>query len=418
MVWDKSPHADGNCNRTFGVYTNDLESIASWLHECGIETVAMESTGIYWLPIFSVLKESGVDVILVNARDMKNYSGRKTDATDAEWLMKLHSYGLLRPCFQPENIPRQIRGLVRHRDSLVRSASREVLHMQKAMEQMNLKLDNVLSDILGQSGQAIIRAILSGERAPGRLALLADRRCRKSTEEIEKSLHATWDEAHLFELKQSFSLYNYYQEMIAECDAKISEIADKYARMADKPEKECCRSDKRIARKNRVEFDIEKKAFELWGVNAMRIPGMSSTSLLRLVGELGKDFCQKFPTVRHFVSWCNLVPNNKISGGALLSSRVPKKKNPVGQVFRQCANSLARVQSPMGDYFRHIRAKGGHLQAMVATGKKLATIFYCMVMRKEEYDESVYIRQRKDDVQKRILLMQRKLDKMKSEISI
>lgn len=407
---------DGNCNRTFGSYTCDLESIASWLHECGVETVAMESTGIYWLPVFGVLKDSGLDVVLVNARDVKNYSGRKTDASDAEWLMKLHQYGLLRPCFQPENIARQIRGLVRHRDGMLHAASREVLHMQKAMEQMNLKLDNVFSDILGKSGQAIIKAILGGERDPYRLSLLADRRCHKSPDEIVRSLQASWDEAHLFELQQSYSLYGYYQEMIAECDGKIEELTARYAGAGEKPEGECERSGKRIFKKNMVQFDVEKRAFELWGVNAMRIPGMSTASLLRLMGELGKDFCSKFPTVKHFVSWCNLVPNNKISGGALLSSKVPKKKSPVGQVFRQCANSLARTKSPLGDYFRHIRAKGGYLQAMVATGKKLATIFYFMVLRKEEYNETMYANQRKSKAEKEVAYLRRKLERMQMEL--
>lgn len=171
---------DGDCNRTFDVYTEDLHYIAEWLKACRIDTVAMESTGIYWLPIFRVLKDAGFDVILVNASDVKNHSGRKTDASDAEWLMMLHSYGLLKPCFQPENIARTMRNLVRHRDNLIRSASREVLHLQKAMEQMNLKLDNVFSDILGKSGQAIIKAMLEGERNPKKLSASAIKDARKA----------------------------------------------------------------------------------------------------------------------------------------------------------------------------------------------------------------------------------------------
>lgn len=325
---------DGDCNRTFDVYTEDLHYIAEWLKACRIDTVAMESTGIYWLPIFRVLKDAGFDVILVNASDVKNYSGRKTDASDAEWLMMLHSYGLLKPCFQPENIARTMRNLVRHRDNLIKSASREVLHLQKAMEQMNLKLDNVFSDILGKSGQAIIRSILDGERDPHKLSALADKRCKKSQEEIENSLQATWDEEHLFEMKQSDSLYKTYQQLIAECDEKINEIATQYAAMVDAPKAELLRSEKYNTKKNRIGFDIEKAAFDLWGVNVMHMPGMSRASLLRLVGELGADFTTKFADVKQFVSWANLVPNNKISGGALLSSKVPKKKNPVGIIFR------------------------------------------------------------------------------------
>lgn len=407
---------DENSNRKFGVYTEDLNNIVEWLKSCHIDTVAMESTGVYWLPIFRVLKDSGFDVILVNASDVKNYSGRKTDASDAEWLMMLHSYGLLKPCFQPENIARTMRSLIRHRDNLIHSATREVLHLQKAMEQMNLKLDNVFSDILGKSGQAIIKAILDGERDPKKLSALADSRCKTSKEEIEKSLQATWDEEHLFEMKQSDSLYQTYQQLIMECDTKINEIATRYAAMVDAPKVQLLRSEKRNAKKNLIGFDVEKAAYELWGVNVMRIPGMSRGSLMRLLGELGADFTDKFPTVKHFVSWANLVPNNKISGGALLSSKVPKKKNPVGIVFRQAANTLKAAKCPLGDYFRHMRAKGGYLQAMVATGKKLATIFYTMIQCKIEYDEDGYRKHRKTELQNKVLYLQKRLQRMELEL--
>ena len=407
---------DENSNRKFGVYTEDLNNIVEWLKSCHIDTVAMESTGVYWLPIFRVLKDSGFDVILVNANDVKNYSGRKTDASDAEWLMMLHSYGLLKPCFQPENIARTMRSLIRHRDNLIHSATREVLHLQKAMEQMNLKLDNVFSDILGKSGQAIIKAILDGERDPKKLSALADSRCKTSKDEIEKSLQATWDEEHLFEMKQSNSLYQTYQQLIMECDTKINEIATRYAAMVDAPKVQLLRSEKRNAKKNLIGFDVEKAAYELWGVNVMRIPGMSRGSLMRLLGELGADFTEKFPTVKHFVSWANLVPNNKISGGALLSSKVPKKKNPVGIVFRQAANTLKAAKCPLGDYFRHMRAKGGYLQAMVATGKKLATIFYTMIQCKIEYDEDVYRKHRKTELQNKVLYLQKRLQRMELEL--
>lgn len=405
-----------NSNRKFGVYTEDLNNIVEWLKSCHIDTVAMESTGVYWLPIFRVLKDSGFDVILVNASDVKNYSGRKTDASDAEWLMILHSYGLLKPCFQPENIARTMRSLIRHRDNLIHSATREVLHLQKAMEQMNLKLDNVFSDILGKSGQAIIKAILDGERDPKKLSALADSRCKTSKDEIEKSLQATWDEEHLFEMKQSNSLYQTYQQLIMECDTKINEIATRYAAMVDAPKVQLLRSEKRNAKKNLIGFDVEKAAYELWGVNVMRIPGMSRGSLMRLLGELGADFTDKFPTAKHFVSWANLVPNNKISGGALLSSKVPKKKNPVGIVFRQAANTLKAAKCPLGDYFRHMRAKGGYLQAMVATGKKLATIFYTMIQCKVEYDEDVYRKHRKTELQNKVLYLQKRLQRMELEL--
>lgn len=408
---------DTDSNRKFGVYTDDLRSIAAWLKSCHIDTVAMESTGVYWLPLFRVLKDTGLDVILVNASDVKNYSGRKTDASDAEWLMMLHSYGLLRPCFQPENIARSMRSLVRHRDNLIRSASREIQHLQKAMEQMNLKLDNVFSDILGKSGQAIIKAILDGERDPGKLAALADPRCKKPRAEIEKSLQATWDEEHLFEMGQSDFLYHTYQSLIEKCDVKISEIATRYTAIVDSTGAELLRSQKYNTRKNRIGFDIEEVAFRLWGVNVMRLPGMSGGSLLRLLGELGQNFTDKFADVKQFVRWANLVPNNKISGGALLSSKVPKKKNPVGMVFRQAANTLKAAKCPIGDYFRHMKAKGGYLQAMVATGKKLATIFYLMVKRKVEYDEEIYSQHRKTELQSKVAYLQKRIERITLELA-
>lgn len=222
------------CNRTFGVYTKDLKDISAWLRQCGIETVVMESTGIYWLPLFRILNGDGFDVVLVNPREAKNYAGKKTDEADAHWLMTLHTYGLLKACFQPDNVTREIRNLVRHRDNLIKSCSREVLHIQKKMEQMSLKLDNAFSDILGKSGQAIIKAILDGERDPGKLAELADWRCKKSKEEIKASLQATWDDDHLFIMKQCDDLYHYYKDLIKDTEAKIEELVNKYSARVDK----------------------------------------------------------------------------------------------------------------------------------------------------------------------------------------
>lgn len=221
-------------NRRFGVYTKDLREITDWLKEVGVTTVAMESTGVYWIPIFSVLTEAGIDVILVNARIVKNYSGKKTDMSDAQWLMMLHRYGLLKPCFQPENKVRDFRRLVRSRDTLVKSAAREVQHVQKAMEQMNLKLDNVFSDILGKSGQSIIKAIIAGERDPKRLASLADRGCKKPREEIELSLQADWNDELVYEMSLYQDLYEFYQQKIREIDAKADAILTRSARRPPK----------------------------------------------------------------------------------------------------------------------------------------------------------------------------------------
>ncbi len=379
---------DGENNRRFGSFTCDLQKISEWLHDCGITTVAMEATGIYWKPLFFKLESDGFDVQLVNAREVKNISEKKTDEADAEWLMLLHSYGLLKPSFQPENSARQIRNLCRHRNNLLRSAAKEVQHMQKAMEQMNIKLTNVLSDIVGKSGKAIISSILSGNHDPESLAQLADGRCKRSKTEIALSLEGTWDTDHLFELKQSNELYEFYQKKVAECDMEIEKLLQQFVATIDTDKAALVRSKKTICKKNAVGFDVESYAFDVWGVNVMQIPGMSAGSVLQLIGELGSDFIEKFDTPSKFCKWCNIVPNNRISGGKLISSRVPKRKNPVGQIFRQCANATRDMKNPMGFYFRRLKSRGGHMSAIVATAHKMAEIFYIMIQNKVAYDET------------------------------
>lgn len=379
---------DGDNNRRFGSFTRDLNEICSWLKACKIKTVAMEATGIYWIPLYFKLKDSGIDVILVNAREVKNIAEKKTDEADAEWLMLLHTYGLLKASYQPENEARKIRNLTRHRNNILKALSKEVLHMQKAMEQMNIKLSNVLSDIVGKSGLAIIVAIINGERNPIRLAQLADSRCKRSKEDIALSLEGTWGEDHLFELKQAYDLYKYLQGQMIECDRMIEQLLKSYTALIDTDMVNFKESKKPICKKNAVAFNLEHYGYAIWGVNAMRIPGMSSGSLLQLIGELGHDFVEKFDTPAKFCKWCNLVPNNKISGGKLISSRVSKRKNPVGQVFRLCANTLKDAKNSLGIYFRRIRSRSGHMQAIVATAHKMARIFYTMVKNKSEYDET------------------------------
>lgn len=379
---------DGDNNRRFGSFTRDLNEICSWLKACKIKTVAMEATGIYWIPLYFKLKDSGIDVILVNAREVKNIAEKKTDEADAEWLMLLHTYGLLKASYQPENEARKIRNLARHRNNILRALSKEVLHMQKAMEQMNIKLSNVLSDIVGKSGLAIIVAIINGERNPIRLAQLADSRCKRSKEDIALSLEGTWGEDHLFELKQAYDLYKYLQGQMIECDRMIEQLLKSYTALIDTDMVNFKESKKPICKKNAVAFNLEHYGYAIWGVNAMRIPGMSSGSLLQLIGELGHDFVEKFDTPAKFCKWCNLVPNNKISGGKLISSRVSKRKNPVGQVFRLCANTLKDAKNSLGIYFRRIRSRSGHMQAIIATAHKMARIFYTMVKNKSEYDET------------------------------
>ena len=409
---------DGDNNRTFGSFTNDLKAICKWLKLCQIDTVAMESTGIYWIPLYFMLQQEGFDVILCDAKSVKNYSGRKTDESDAEWIMLLHSYGLLKACFQPENTARMMRNLTRHRNNLLKSCSKETEHMQKSLDQMNIKLCNVISDLLGKSGQSIISAIINGNHDARSLSTLADSRCKASPEIIEASLNGTWDEDHLFTLRQSYELYQYIQEQIKECDNKIEALMSQYkAAVSTETLVKFIKNNKRIAKKNAISFDVQTYAFSLWGINPLDIPGMSNGAIMQLIGELGHDFTEKFETATKFCSWCNLVPNNKISGGKLLSSKVPKHKNHVGQIFRLCANSLKSEKTTMGFYFRRIQSKSGYLQAIVATAHKLAKVFYTMVKNKTSYDEKKVGLDEAELLKRKIQRTQLMLDRLNRKIN-
>jgi len=411
---------DGDNNRRFGTFTCDLHEISAWLKSCEIDTVAMESTGVYWVPLYMRLVADGFDVLLGSAQAIKNFAEKKDDEVDAEWIMLLHSYGLLKASFQPCNYTREIRNLVRHRDNLLRSSAKEVQHMQKYMELMNIKLTNVISDILGVSGQAIIAAINKGERDPKALAALADPRCKSPREIIEKSLEANWDENLLFTLKQSFELYHFMQKQIEQTEKKAEKIILKYKASLPKVivgQNGCKRSEKAEAVKNRISIDIEQYAHEFWGVNIMRVPGISKGSTFRLLGELGHDFVEKFDSYKEFCNWANLVPNNKISGGKLLSSKVPKRKNPVGQILRVAANSLKNEKSPMGNYFRKIRSRKGHNHAIVATANKLGKIIYSMVKNQTEYDESLVQEDQAKILKMKLKRTERELERIKKQLS-
>ena len=407
---------DRDNNRCFGTFTCDLHQISAWLKSCRIETIAMESTGVYWVPLYERLVADGFDVLLGNAKAIKNIAEKKTDEVDAEWIMLLHSYGLLKASFQPCNQAREIRNLVRHRDNLLQSSSKEVQHMQKSMELMNIKLAHVISDILGKSGQDIISAIIKGERNPKVLATLADPRCKASQETIEKSLEANWNENLLFMLKQSFDMYHYIQTQMKECEKMIEKLIIKYKESLPLEmlhQTACIRSNKKVAVKNRISFDIEQYAHEFWGVNLMCIPGISDASLLRLVGELGHDFTAKFNSYKEFCCWANIVPNNKISGGKLLSSKVPKRKNPVGQILRIAANSLKSNKTPLGFYFRKIQARSGYIPAIIATANKLGRIIFTMVKEQVEYDENKGKDKHVEILTKKLIRTQKELEKIR-----
>lgn len=403
-------------NRKFGAYTRDLKEIAEWLVKCGIETVAMESTGVYWLGIYKILLEYGIDVVLTDAASVKNYKDRKTDENDAAWLMTLHSYGLVKPCHQLENFSRSIRNIYRHRQSLIRDMTQAINRIHKALTQMNIKLSVALSNITGKSGIAIIEAIIKGERDPHKLSALASDRCKKSKDEIALSLEGTWEEDLLFVLDSEYDHFKFITGQIEACDKKIESMLMTYSAVTG-PEakdkgKKLKRSKKKSGGNTKVSIDIEKYCYQLWGVNLMAVPGFSSGIVLGLFAELGPNFMEKFETQEQFCSWCNLAPNTKVSGGKVLSSRVPKRYNPVGQIFRMAAGAVHSTKDPLGNYYRRLKSKGGPTFAHVATAHKMAKIFYNMVKSKVEYDGDKIGPDERTLLERKILREQRKLDRL------
>jgi transposase len=412
---------DENHNRRFDSFTCDLREISKWLKECKIETVAMEATGIYWIQLYLFLQEAGFDVIVCNAKHIKNLGEKKTDYVDAGWIQLLHTYGLLNDSFQPDNNIREIKDLNRCRDRLVERCNQSILRLQKSLEIMNIKIHKVLSDIKGKSGLAILKAIISGERDPEKLYGYVNLRVKASKEEILKSLEGNWIESQIFILKQELDTYHYTKRQMNELDIKIEELLKAYLPLIkkDKQEvekKELIRSKKKMDANNAPKFDMEKYAFEILGVNITRIPGISNLSALKIVSELGPDFINKFPTSDKFCAWANLVPNNKKSGGKQLSSKIPKRTNYIGQTLRVAANTLKSHKGYLGELFRAKKGKLGYNQAIVAVAHKLARIIYKMVKDKVEYNEEIERNKNKEIMIKKLEYYERKLEKTKKEI--
>lgn len=402
--------------RSFGTMTCDLEAIAAWLRECRVDTVAMESTGVYWKPLFGLLARSGFEVYLVNAKQVRNVSGRKNDEDDARWIQKLHSCGLLKSSYLPDDGQESLRTLVRHRRTLLQDRSRCVMRMQKAMEMMNLKLHTLLRDITGVTGTRIIEAIIGGERRAESFLAYVDRKVKADRADIVKSLQGNWREEQLYLLEDSYRGYLYYTERIAGCDAAIERQLERYQKEVlpeAAPEGEAV-SAKR-ANKNKPGFNTCAYLRAILGVDVMAIYGLSDIAALEILSETGTDM-GKWETAKHFVSWLNLCPNNKISGGKLISSALMKKKpNPAGQAFRSAANSVQRSDNWLGDYFRRMKAKGGNRYAIVATASKIATIYYKMVSQKQEFkpvDLTVYQQKYR---QAKVIYLERKLNELKKE---
>jgi transposase len=407
------PDRDTQPVRVFDTFTEDLERLADWLLACGIRTVAMESTGVYWIPLYDILEQRGLKPCLVNARHMKNVPGRRTDWHECQWIQYLHSVGLLRAAFRPEANVCAVRVLVRHRDELVQIASQHVQHMHKALTQMNLQIHHVLSDITGLTGLAIVDAIIQGERDPANLAKLRDARVKADEETIRKSLVGNWRPEHLFTLGQSRDLYRSYQHQIVACDAEIENYLGDFEAWADPDQKPLPPDTKRnrSGSKRRKKtghretgFDLRTEVYKIFGVDVTQIPGVE-TIALPLFSELGRDL-SRWPTAAHFASWLALCPDNDISGGRVLWRGTRKVKNRAGQLFRLAAHSLHRSLTPMGYFLRRMKAKLGPPAAITATAHKIAVIFYTMVRKQVEYDDSIWAvsdTQRQKRLEKRLL---------------
>jgi transposase len=372
--------------RVFETFTVELYALADWLESCGVDTVALESTGVYWIPTYDILEARGFEVYLVNARHIKNVSGRKTDILDCQWIQQLHTYGLLQASFRPEEESRAVRALVRHRENLLQSMTREIQHMQKALQQMNVKLTNVITDITGLTGMRIIRDIVSGERDPRRLAAHRNVHCAKSEEEIAKALHGHYKPEHVFELKQALAAYDFYQTQIKECDAEVEKLyADLKPRSGDpdKPLPPQKRKRSKVS-KNTPDFDLRRYLYRWAGVDLTRIDGPDALTIQKVLTETGVDM-SPWPTVKHFTSWLGLCPHNAKTGGKVIKRSTKKTQNRAAAALRMAAQSLSHSKSALGNHHRKMRARLGGPEAVTATAHKLARIIYAMLKNQTEY---------------------------------
>jgi transposase len=368
--------------REFASFTEDLEALADWLKACGVDTVAMESTGVYWIPLFELLESRGFTVLLVNARHVKNVSGRKSDVLDCQWLQQLMSYGLLRGAFRPDSAICVLRALWRQRGMLLRSQSRQVQHMQKALTQMNVQLANVISDVVGETGQKILRAIVAGERDGQVLAVMKDARIHASREEIAKSLQGNWRTEHLFSLQQALAMFDFIGTQVAECDREIEEqLRALQIHDGEPPE-----GKKKARARNAPKFDLRTQLFKMCGVDLTRIDGINVTTAIAVLSETGSDM-SRFPTVGHFTSWLGLCPGTKITGGKVMSGKTKRVANRAAQALKLAAAALRSSQSALGAYFRRLCARMDKPKAVTAAAHKLARLIYRMLTKGEEYTD-------------------------------
>ena len=394
-----SPGIDNTPVRMFGSFTCDLMAIVQWLRQCKVTTVAMESTGVYWKPLYGLLIQYDFDVWLVNSKQTRNISGKKTDMEDAAWIQQLHSCGLLTRSFLPDNLVETLRTIVRQRRALLQDANRCIQRIQKNLELMNIKIHTVINDIMGKTGKAIVEAIIKGERKAANFLPLVDYRIEASKEDILKSLEGNWRPECLFLITQCYRQYQQLQDHISDCDKETEQILEKLSALQNDGVIEPVETlpstqnaavettvtptkKKKKKSKNTPVYNVRNYLIEIHGVDVLEIFGISEISALEILSETGTEMT-KWATESNFISWLNLCPNNKISGGKLISSKLLKKKpNNASRAFRAAANGLQRTDNWLGDYFRRKRAKGGQKFAIVCTARKLALIYYKMVRYK------------------------------------
>lgn len=373
--------------RGFGTFTPDLQALADWLGQCQVTTVAMESTGVYWIPIYEVLEARGFEVALVNARHLKNVPGRKSEVQDCQWLPQLHSYGLLTASFRPAEDMRVLRSYLRQRAMLLEHRAGHIQHRQQALQQMNVQLTQVLSDITGTTGVQILRAIVAGERDPQVLARLRHGRCQRSEAESAKALSGHYRPEHVFALKQALALYDFYTAQVQECDATIEQhyaaINPVYDEQTPPPPLGPNPKPNSHA-KNAPAFDVRACWYRLLGVDLTAIDALEASSVQVLLSEIGTDL-SKWPTEKHFASWLGVAPHNDISGGKVLRSPPLKGNRRAAQVLRLAAQTLGRTPTALGSYYRRLRARKGPAPAITATAHKLARLLYHVLLHRTPY---------------------------------
>jgi transposase len=380
------PSLDPQPVRWFGCTTAELRKMAEWLTQCGIRTVALQSTGVYWIAVYDILEEAGLEVYLVNARETKNLPGRKTDVQESQWLMKLHTYGLLRNSFRPSQDIRTLRTYWRQRHDLVRSIGRHIQRMQKALTQMNIQLANVISDITGVTGQAILKAILNGERDPRELAAYRDCRIESSEAEIAQALEGNWQD-QLFLLRQEQAGYEFCQKQITECDQQLAQYL---ARLEDRTQGATVPEETRKWRRNKKkgypQFNLRKELFRMTGTDLTQIDGIDVMAAMTVISEVGWDM-SKWKTENHFVSWLKLSPDNKISGGKIIGKGRMPTNNRAATVLRMAATTLRESDSYLGAQFRRFRTRLGPPVATKAMAAKLARLIYRMLRYGMKYTD-------------------------------